>query len=70
MSVTLYYIIFASIIFFLAVLFIRWVFGIHKIVGALNDQVEQNRMQIRLLEKLLMMQGATKEEIEQAVNKH
>ena len=54
-------------VFLLCMFFVRWFLGINRIVDSLQDQVQQNRVQIRLLQMMLLKQGISKEDIEKGI---
>jgi hypothetical protein len=57
-------IIVAVFVFIGCVLLTRWIFGIDKIINALQTQNHQSLMQIRLLKKMLINQGTSFDEID------
>ena len=57
------------IAFFIAVLIIRWIFSIGRIIGLLEDQNDQSLKQIKLLKKMLINQGVSTEEVDELLVK-
>lgn len=63
------YLIVLVIAFIFGVLITRWIFRIDKIIAALEMQNKYGQAQIRLLIKMLLNQGTSKEEIDRIVEK-
>ncbi len=55
--------------FLAGVFFVRWVFGIDKILNALKQQNEQSALQIELLKKMLHHHGVSNNEIDAIMEK-
>ena len=74
MDTILFYIIGFIIAFIIGVYITRWIFGIEKIIDALerqNNSLEQQNnyslVQVRLLKKILMNEGVSSEEIDEII---
>ncbi len=56
------------IIFLLQVLLLRWIFKIEKIVSCLEKQNDYSLVQVRLLKKMLIDQGASPDEVDTIIS--
>jgi hypothetical protein len=66
-SETMFVILISFIAFLVGVLIVRWVFGIEKIVNALQKQNDYTMVAVRLLKKMLIQQGVSAEEVDSVI---
>jgi len=64
-----FYLVLYIVGFIVSVYVTRWIFGIDKIIDALNLQNSQSLMQIRMMKKLLLHHGVSFEEIDEILEK-
>jgi len=65
----LLYIFGITVSFIIGIFITRWIFGIGKIIDALQQQNVYALTEIRLLKKMLLNQGNTHEEIDEIIEK-
>lgn len=62
--IVLSYVTFGVVLFLIGVFITRWIFGIGKLIKALELQNEQGLMQIRMMKKILLLKGVPSKEID------
>lgn len=55
-------------LFIIGIFIVRWIFGIDKIIGALQKQNDYTLVQVRLLKRMLINQGMSADEVDDIIS--